>query len=244
MNKHFARFKELLIDRPLEEIENTLDHEGAAQAFKKAAPRLAVGLGAVVLVLALLYAARRTIWNVVVIVVMAGVLWASYLENRKSAVGPATTKAPTMEQYITVGNIVKIAAKRVVPMLGLSQIFEESDIKAAKDERIVPCGKFWFLKYRLLKKNVSTVADESMIQRVLQSELRTVLDNDNPAGFDTVRFVYGGIDECVLQVDHVTQGSLYVYIYVCYASADYFSQREQEQENGAHDTADTSDIDF
>ena len=247
MKKHMQRFKDLLIDRPLEEIADTLEQDGPAQALKKAVPFLvavlvAVGLPVAAL-LALLYAVRGTIWKVAVLVVMGGVLWASYLENHKSSMGPAATKEPTVEQYITVGNIVKIAAKRVAPMLELSQIYDETDIKAAKDERIVKHGKCWFFEYRLLKKNIAVTVEEGTAQRVFQSELRRVLDNENPAGLDKVRFVYGGAEECILQVDRVTQGDLYVYIHVCYASADYFSQREQEWGNGQHDTTDT-DVDF
>lgn len=245
MKRYFKRLKELIFYRPLDEVMDTLEQEGPKQALKKGAPFLIAGAGAVgflALVLALLYAARGTIWKVSVLVVMGGVLWASYLENHKSAVGSAATKAPTTAQYVTVAGIVKLVAKRIGPVLGFAPIYEESDIKAAKDERIVPHGKCWLFKYRFLKKDSRTDIDEDTAKRALQSELRTVLENDNPAGFDKVRFVYGGADECILQVDRITQSDLYIYVYVCYASEDYFNQRKREVEQ--HDTADTGDIDF
>lgn len=248
MNRHIKRFKNLIIDRPLEEIADTLEQDGPKQALKKSVPFLlaivgTVGLLAVVL-LALLYTVRKAIWNVIVLVVMGGVLWASYLEN-KSTTGPTATKEPTMEQYVTVGNIVKMAAKRVAPMLELGPIYEETDIKAVQEERIVPKGKIFLFKYRLPKKCVSTTIDELQFNRAFQHEIETVVYNYNPAGYDKVRFVNGGVDECVLQIDHVSQGDLYVYIYCCYTSADYFIQREQEREQLGHEnTADKGDIDF
>lgn len=64
MNKHIQRLKNILIDRPLDEIMDTLEQEGPKQAIKKGVPFLVAGTGAVgllVLVLALLYAARGTI---------------------------------------------------------------------------------------------------------------------------------------------------------------------------------------
>lgn len=244
MKKYFERFKDLIFDRPFEEIMDALEYEGPKEALKKSVPFLVAGAGGVcllVLVLAFLYSARETIGRIIILIVVGVVFVASYRENHRPT-GPAIIKAPTMEQYVTGGNILKLAAKRVAPMLELNQIYDESDVKAAKDERIVQSGKCWFLKYRLLKKNATVAIDEAVAQRVLQNELRMVLDNDNPAGFDRVRFVYGGVDECVLQVAHITQGDLYLYVYLCYASEEYFSQREREVEQ--HDTADTNDIDF
>lgn len=244
MKRFLKAIKSHVFDHPLEEIVDTLEQDGPKEALKKGVPFLVAGAVAVcllVLVLALLYAVRRTIWKIAVLVVICGVLWASYRENRKST-GPAVTKKPTMAQYITVGNIVKKAAKRVAPILELCPIYEETDIKVGKDERIVPHGKCWFMKYRFLKKSMIALVDVGIAQRALQSELRTVLENENPAGFDTVRFIYGGVDECILQVDHISQGDLYLYLYCCYASEDYFAQREREVEQ--HDTADTDDIEF
>lgn len=247
MNKRTKRFKQLIIDRPLDEIADTLEHEGAKQALEKAVPFLAVGLGTVglvVLLLVLLYASLGVIGKIIAPLLVVAVLIASYFENKKSFVGSATIKEPTMEQYITVGNIVKMAAKRVAPVLELSTIFEETDVKAAKDERIVPKGKIWLFKYRLLKKSIRTIIDEGTAQRVFQNELQMVLE-ENPAGFDKVRFIYGGVDECILQVAHVSQGDLYIFIYLCYASEDYFFQREQERDqHGRENTGDTFDVDF
>lgn len=247
MNKHIQRLKKILIDRPLDEIMDISEQEGPKQALKKSVPFLVAGVvsvGLLVMVLALIYTARGTIWKVAVLVVMGGVLVASYRENHRPTIGPATTKAPTMEQYITVGNIVKLAAKKVAATLGLVPIYEESDTKAAKGERIVPYGKCWLFKYRFLKKGTNAAIDTDTAHRALQTELQTVLDNENPAGFDKVRFMYGGAEECILQIARVTQGDVYLYIYVCYASETYFSQRENEQESGEDGTADTSDIDF
>jgi len=246
LNKHIQRFKNLIIDRPLVEIEDTLEQEGPKQAIKKAVPLLAAGLVAVValvLVLAMVVTGLGALWKrIAVPVVIAVVIIASYLENRKSAVGPTVIKEPTMQQYVTVGNIVKMAAKRVAPSLGLSPIYEETDIKAAKDERIIPYGKCWLLKYRFLKKSGVEIVDTDIAEQVFSNEIQAVLDNENPAGFDTVRFVYGGVDESILQVDRVTQSRAYLYVYCCYASEDYFNQRKRE--DGENDETDTSDNEF
>lgn len=172
------------------------------------------------------------------------VLAASAFENHKSSAGTGGIKKPTMEQYVTVGNIVKMTAKRVASTLELSQIYEETDIKAAKDERIVQDGNIWLFKYRLRKRNVETVIDTDTAEQVLQNELQAVLDNENPAGFDSVRFVYGGVDECILQIDRVSQSRAYAYVYCCYASNEYFAQVEQRQEGGKNDATDTDDVEF
>jgi len=169
MSKYFQRYKELLIDRPLEEIAATLEQEGAKQALKKAVPLLAVGLAAVgllVLALALLWVVLGAFWKFIVPVLIVVVLVASYHENHKSSGGSAIIKEPTMEQYITVGNIVKMAAKRVAPLLGLSPVQEETDIKAAKDERIIPHGKCWLFKYRFLKKSGAADIDTDTAEQV------------------------------------------------------------------------------
>lgn len=67
MNKRTKRFKQLVFDRPLDEIADTLEHEGAKQALKKAVPFMAVGLGTVglvVLLLVLLYASLGVIGKI------------------------------------------------------------------------------------------------------------------------------------------------------------------------------------
>lgn len=244
MKRFLKAIKSHVFDHPLDEIIDTLEQEGPKEALKKGVPFLVAGAVAVcllVLVLALLYAVRRTIWKIAVLVVICGMLWASYRENRKST-GPAATKQPSTEQYITVGNITKSAVKKVAPILALAPVHAESDIKAAKDERIIQHGRYWLFKYRFLKKSISTDIDTDSAQRVLQRELQTILDNENPAGFDKIRFIYGGVSECILQLARVTQDDLYLYLYCCYASEDYFAQREREVEQ--HDTADTDDIEF
>lgn len=246
--KHIKRFKELLIDRPLEEVENALDQGKPGQAMEKAVPLLAAGLVTVVvlvLVLVLVITALRSIWKrIAAPVLIAVVIAASYYENRKTPVESAVAKKPTMTQYITVGSIVKMAAKRIAPILELSPIYEETDIKAAKDERIVPHGRCWLFKYRFLKKSIATIIDTDIAAQAFQNEIQTVLDNDNPAGYDVVRCVYGGVEESVLQVDHMSQNKTYLYLYCCYASNEYFDLREQERKDEHDDTADTEDFEF
>lgn len=245
MNKHFQRLKKILIDRPLDKIMDTLEEEGPKQALRKGVPFLVAGAGGVcllVLVVALMYKAREIIGNVIILSVVGAVFVASYRENRKPSISPSPPKAPTMEQYITVGNVTKPAVKKVAPILGLAPVYEESDIKAVKDERIIQHGRYWLFKYRFLKKSISTNIDTDTAQRVLQRELQTILDNENPAGFDKLRIIYGGVSECVLQLARITQDDVYLYLYCCYASEDYFAQREREAEQ--YDLVETNDIDF
>lgn len=246
-SKRFQRYKYLLVDRHLDEVADAIECRKYRQALEMAVPLLVVGLGAVgllVLLLDLLYTSLGLIGTIVTPALVIVVLVASYFENHKSSDGVTATKKPTLEQYITVGNIVKMAAKRVASTLDLSPVYEETDIKAAKDERIVPKGKVWLFKYLIRKISAETIIDTDTAQRVLQRELKMILDAENPAGFDKVRFVYGGVDECILQIDHISQEDSYVFLYCSFASEEFFKLREREREDGENDATNMDDAEF
>ncbi|MDE6260896.1 MAG: hypothetical protein K2M42_08570 [Oscillospiraceae bacterium] len=142
---------------------------------------------------------------------------------------------PTLQDYTTVSKILSIAAKRVAPALGLDTIYEETDIKVKADERIVKKGKFWWMKYRLLKKNVSVVIDCAQAQRILQRAVEFVLDTENPGGYDKLRAIYGGVPECVIQLDLPTDSDEYLYVSCTFASDAYFDEKYGNSDAGEND---------
>lgn len=139
---------------------------------------------------------------------------------------------PTMDTYRAVMDILRIAAKRVGPALGLASIHEDTPIKAEEDEQLIQNGAYWRMKYRLPKQNATTLLDESMVRRVLQREIQVVLETDNPGAFDKVRFVRGGSYECIIQIDKVHDYDAYCYIYAVIASEEYFKQRGKKGNSG------------
>ena len=65
---------------------------------------------------------------------------------------PTPPRKPTAEDYQAVLATVKPSLATVAPALGLAPIYEHSDIRADPEEQILPWGKVWRMKFKLLNR--------------------------------------------------------------------------------------------
>lgn len=83
----------------------------------------------------------------------------------------------------------------------------------------------WRLKYKLKKRKAGAEINRELMIRTLQAEVKTILNGDNPSGFQNINFNRGGSLEPVIQIDDVSNGDLYVFVHAVIASETYFRQR-------------------
>jgi len=159
---------------------------------------------------------------------------------------PAPLHKPTPEDYQAVLATVKPALATVAPALGLAPIHEHTDISADPEEQILPWGKVWRMKFKVLKQNATTSIDKELCRSVIQAQVKSVLERSNPSGFSDVRFQRGGTFVPIIQVDEVLPGDAFVYLFVVIASQEYFQQKAdwQSRKNVLSTGADTDDLDF
>lgn len=81
--------------------------------------------------------------------------------------------------------------------------------------------------YSTLKKVAGIDADTDMCKRVLQRQVKQILNSSNPSGFTEIYFPWGGRMEPIIQVDGVDQDDAYIYVFVVMASQIYFQQRAE-----------------
>lgn len=132
---------------------------------------------------------------------------------------------PEMSDYYTVEQTVKPAAAEIAAAFGLEPIYQETSITVDEEERILPWGMTWRLKYKLKKRKAGAEINRELMIRTLQAEVKTILNGDNPSGFQNINFNRGGSLEPVIQIDDVSNGDLYVFVHAVIASETYFRQR-------------------
>lgn len=142
---------------------------------------------------------------------------------------PAPPHKPTVEDYRAVLATVKPALATVAPALGLAPVYEHTDISADPEEQILPWGKVWRMKFKVLKQNAASPIDKELCRSVIQAQVKSVLGRDNPAGFSNVRFERGGTFVPIIQVDEVLPGDAFVYVFTAIASQEYFQQKADWQ---------------
>lgn len=170
----------------------------------------------------------------------------SLLRKISGAVEPEPIHVPTMSDYTAVLETLKPALAKVAPALGLAPIYSYTDITLNEDETITKWGKVWRMGYGTLKKTAGVDVNTDMCRRVIQAQVKTVLERENPSGFSNVRFPRGGRFEPIIQIDEVMQDDAYVYIFSALASDAYFSQKAEweSRRNLLTMGADTDDEDF
>lgn len=176
------------------------------------------------------------------IILAAGFLLVCFLRGEE----PAPPRKPTPEDYQAVLATVKSALATVAPALGLAPIYEHTNISADPEEQILPWGKVWRMKYKVLKQNTTNSIDKELCQSVIQAQVKSVLEGNNPSGFANVRFQRDGIFVPIIQVDEVLPGDVFLYLFVVIASNEYFQQRTdwENRKNVLPTGANTDDKDF
>lgn len=159
---------------------------------------------------------------------------------------PTPPRKPTAEDYQAVLATVKPSLATVAPALGLAPIYEHSDIRADPEEQILPWGKVWRMKFKLLKQNAARPIDKDFCRSVIQAQVKSVLGRENPSGFANVRFQRGGTFVPIIQVDEVLPGDAFVYLFIAIASQEYFQQKAdwENRKNVLPIEVNTDDEDF
>lgn len=171
-----------------------------------------------------LFALHNSVKLVIIGFLAAGVY--SMYKKLTGAAEPEPIHRPTAEDYAAVHKTLKSALAKVAPTLGLAPIHRYTDIKLNPDDMITEHGRVWRLGFGALKKTAGVDLDEDLCKRVIQSQVRSVLERENPAGFSNVRFPYGGTFESIIQIDEVLQDDANIYILAAIASEAYFRQRD------------------
>lgn len=159
---------------------------------------------------------------------------------------PTPPRKPTAEDYQAVLATVKPALATVAPALGLAPIYEHTDITADPEEQILPWGKVWRMKFKVLKQNAASTIDKELCRSVIQAQVKSVLGRENPAGFSNILFQRGSTFVPIIQVDEVLPGDAFVYVFTAIASQEYFQQKSdwQNRKNALPTEIDTDDLDF
>ena len=159
---------------------------------------------------------------------------------------PTPPRKPTAEDYQTVLATVKPSLATVAPALGLAPIYEHSDIRADPEEQILPWGKVWRMKFKVLKQTATSPIDKDLCRSVIQAQIKSVLERENPSGFVNVRFQRGGTFVPIIQVDEVLPGDAFVYLFIAIASQEYFQQKAdwENRKNVLPIEVNTDDEDF
>lgn len=163
---------------------------------------------------------------------------------------PDSTKAmpkPTEEDYFKILKTIRPAVAEVASTLGLAPIDTRKDMAANEKERILQWGNVWGFKYKALKLSSTADIDVEQVRRVIQTQVATVLERDNPTKLVEKYYNYCGHLEPIIQIAEVKDDDAYIYIYAVMASGTYFKQVEQENDDRVstlHTQADASDTDF
>lgn len=153
---------------------------------------------------------------------------------------------PTESDYFAVLETLRPAVAEVAQALGLAPVHSHTDMAADSEERILPLGNVWRFKYKTPKLNVSSVLDTDICKRIIQAQVKTVLERDNPSGLSSVRFQLGGSFVPIIQIDDVKGGDAFIYIFAVIASEAYFRQKSvwTNRRNVLAIKGDAGDVDF
>lgn len=153
---------------------------------------------------------------------------------------------PTEADYFAVLETIRPAVAEVAQALELAPVYSHTDMAADSEERILPWGKVWRLKYKAPKKNAAIAIDTVLCKRIIQAQVKTVLERDNPSGFSAVRYQYGSSFVPIIQIDEIKDGDIFIYIFATIASEAYFKQKSawSNRRNVLAIKGDADDIDF
>ena len=192
------------------------------------------------------YVEKHTL-GVLIVACIAGAV-SYYVYKFSNASDPTPVKAmamPTSQDYFKILETVRPAVAEIASALGLAPIDNHTDMAADGPERILQWGKVWGFKYKALKQSSTANIDVEQARRVIQTQVGTVLDQDNPSKLTEINFDHYGHFVPVIQIAEVKDDDAYIYIYVVMASHTYFKQKEAENRASTlHTEADASDTDF
>ncbi len=171
----------------------------------------------------------------------------AYAATRPKAEAPSgkCLPMPTISDYFKILETVRPAVAEIASSLGLAPIDNHTDMAADGAERILRWGKVWGMKYKARKLSATTAIDVDRAKRVIQDQIKTVLDRDNPSKLTETNYNYYGELVPVIQVAEVKDDDAYIYVYICMASDVYFKQVEAEKRASTlHTQTDADDTDF
>lgn len=185
--------------------------------------------------------------GVLIVACIAG-MFSYFIYNSSNTSDPIPDKAqekPSERDYFVILETIRLAVAEVAQALGLAPIDSHTDMAANRAERILSWGKVWGFKYKALKLSSTATIDVEQACRIIQAQVETVLDRDNPSKLTEINTFCLGCFESVIQIAEVKDDDAYIYIYVVMASDTYFKQKEAENRASTlHTEADTSDTDF
>lgn len=192
------------------------------------------------------YIDKHPVGVFIVVCIVSVVLYMVY--KASIAPPPASAKAmpkPTLQDYFKVLETIRPAVAEIASTLGLAPIDNHTDMAADGAERILCWGKVWGFRYKARKLSSTANIDVEQACRVIQAQVATVLDRDNPSKLTEINYNYYGQLVPVIQIAEVKDGDAYIYIYVVMASDTYFKQVEDEKRASTlHTETDTNDKDF
>lgn len=153
---------------------------------------------------------------------------------------------PSTDDYFIALKTIRPAIAEVASPLGLAPIESHTNMETDPKERILSWERVWGMQYKAKKQSVTKKIDVKQAERIIQAQVKTILQRNNPSRYADIWFPYHGISEPILQIAEVKDdGDAYIYIYVVQASETYFKQKAEEERNKDFGTeADTSDNDF
>jgi len=184
--------------------------------------------------------------SLIVATIIGVVAYVAYKTAQAPAPVPLKTMPkPTSQDYFKVLETVRPAVAEIASTLGLAPIDSHTDMAANGPERILQWGKVWGFKYKARKLSTTTNIDIEQARRIIQAQIATVLDRDNPSKLTETNFNYYGQLVPVIQVEEVRDDDAYIYLYIVMASETYFKQMEaQERASTLHTETDAHDKDF
>lgn len=158
---------------------------------------------------------------------------------------PVQLPEPTESDYFAALPTIRAALAEVADSLGLAPITSSTDMAVDRDERILTQNGYWGLVYKAKKKPGITF-DTALAMRVLQAQIKTVLERDNPSRLSAISYNDNGVLKPVFQVADVDDGDVFVKFYIVTASDVYFRQKhyDEERRDTIKTEADADDTDF
>ena len=241
IKKHVKSTYELILTFSRSSVNYIIDALDRGKKFDAVVYLMLLVLVYAILILLGLTLVKLAINNLPIIIV-AGILLIIFLRGEKSV----PPRKPTPEDYQAVLAAVKPALATVAPALGLAPIYEHTNIAADPEEQILPWGKVWRMKYKVLQQNATGFIDKELCHSIIQAQIKSVLEGSNPSGFANARFQRGGIFVPIIQVDEVLPGDAFLYLFVVIASHEYFQQKTdwENRKNVLPTGANTDDKDF
>lgn len=192
------------------------------------------------------YIDAHPVGSFIVAAIVGYISYSVYHASPEENVEAEPAPEPTMSDYFTILDTIRPAVAEVAQALGLAPVYSHTDMAADQEERILPWGRVWGMKYKALKQSGTANFDTELAERVLQAQVKTVLERDNPSRFANTKYLYRGCAEPVVQIAEVRNGDAFIYIFVVLATSDtYFRDKaDGTRKNTVLMESDTTDEDF